>query len=156
MTRFLAAIALIVLSSAVSHAEEVFVTIERVVGNQIAIVKSPVGRGPGMAGRGPRGAAAAAQPTILVVPPAAKITSAMRERRTNEFRVGVELPGGLRHKVFQNIQGGLQARLVGEGVKISEINVITDQTDINQSGTSETGGQTVIAVQPKRPPMKRP
>jgi len=154
--RYFAPIALIALSSATVRSEEVFVTIQRVVGNQIAVVNSPVGRRPGMAGRGPRGAAAAAQPTILVVPPDAKITSAMRERRTNEFRVGVELPGGLRHKVFQDIQGGLQTRLVGEGLKISEINVITDQTDINQSGTSETGGRTVIAVRPKRPPMKRP
>lgn len=151
MNRFLAPIALIALTSATVKAEEVFVTIQRVVGNQIAVVKSPAARGPRAAA-----AAAAAQPTILVVSPDVKITSALRERRTNEFRVGVELPGGLRHKVFQNIQEGLQARLVGEGVQISEINVITDQTDINQSGTSETGGRTVIAVQPKRPPMKRP
>lgn len=151
MTRYFAPLALIALSSATIRSEEVFVTIQKVVGNQIAVVKSPAGRGPRAAA-----ATAAAQPTILVVSPDVKITSAMRERRTNEFRVGVELPGGLRHKVFQNIQEGLQARLVGEGVKISEINVITDQTDINQSGTSETGGRTVIAVQPKRPPMKRP
>ena len=78
----------------------------------------------------------------------------MRERRTFEFRVGAELAGGLRNRVFQNIRQPLSARIVTKGIRITEVNVITAQTDINQSNTDSTG-RTVIAIRPKRPPMKR-
>ena len=77
----------------------------------------------------------------------------MRERRTFEFRVGIELAGGMRHPVFARMQKPLSARIVFEGNRITELNVITDDTDINQRSTSSTG-QTVIAVKPKRPPSK--
>lgn len=113
--------------------------------------------GPGQQrfGGGRRGGAAAAQATIVTVPPEVKITSAMRERRTFEFRVGAELAGGLKHRVFQEMRAPLSARMVTEGNRITEINVIIPETDINQSGTTSSG-ETVIAVRPKRPPLKRP
>jgi hypothetical protein len=48
----------------------------------------------------------------------------------------------------------LSARIVSEGNQITEINVIIPETDINQS-TATSSGETIIAVRPKRPPMKR-
>ncbi|QDU30796.1 hypothetical protein ETAA8_59450 [Anatilimnocola aggregata] len=131
-----------------SWAEETFMTIQQVRGNQIAVVKDAVGGGR----RG--GAAAASQPTVLTVPADAKITTAMRERRTFEFRVGGELAGGLQHGIFREMKGPLSARIVTEGNRITEINVITPQIDINQSQT-DASGQTVIAIRPKRPPLKK-
>jgi hypothetical protein len=111
---------------------------------------------PGQQGFGtrPRGGAAAGQPTIVTIPAATKITSAMRERRTFEFRAGAELAGGLKHRVFQEMKTPLSARIVSEGNQITEINVIISETDINQS-TTTSGGEAIIAVRPKRPPMKR-
>ena len=106
-------------------------------------------------GKGRRAGGAAVQPTMATVPAAAKITSAMRERRTFEFRVGAELAGGLKHRVFQEMQAPLSARIVTEGNRITEINVIIPETDINQSNTTASG-EAVIAVRPKRPPTKRP
>jgi hypothetical protein len=78
----------------------------------------------------------------------------MRERRTFEFRVGAELAGGLKHRVFQEMKAPLSARIVSEGNQIMEINVIIPETDINQS-TATSSGEVIIAVRPKRPPMKR-
>jgi hypothetical protein len=77
----------------------------------------------------------------------------MRERRTFEFRLGIELAGGMRHPVFTRMQNPLSARIVTQGNRITQLNVITDDTDVNQRNTSATG-QTVIAVKPKRPPSK--
>lgn len=142
-----------------SFAEETFVSIQQVRGNQIAVVKDDGGSGRrggrrlGMARRGRRGGVTAKQPVIVTVPPDAKITTAMRERRTFEFRVGGELAGGLRHRIFKDMKQPLSARIVTEGNLISEINVITLQIDINQSHT-DSSGRTVIAVRPKRPPAK--
>lgn len=153
--------------SGLARADEAFVTIQRVSGNQIAFVPDAGGAGRGMRGggaamapgqqglgKGRRGGGAAVQPTIVTIPAAVKITSAMRERRTSEFRVGAELAGGLKHRVFQEMQAPLSARIVTEGNRITEINVIILETDINQSNTTASG-EAVIAVRPKRPPMKK-
>lgn len=78
----------------------------------------------------------------------------MRERRTFEFRAGAELAGGLKNRIFQKMTKPLSARIVTMGDRITEVNVITDETDINQSNTNDSG-KTVIAIRPKRPPMKR-
>ncbi|MCM2374940.1 hypothetical protein [Aporhodopirellula aestuarii] len=151
-----------------AQAEETFVKIQRVSGNQIAVVKDDGGAGRGMRGgatengpsvqtrrgRGRSQGTATPQPTIISVNRDVKITSAMRERRTSEFRVGAELAGGLKHRVFQNMQSPLSARVATEGNRITEINVIVAETDINQSSTT-AGGQAVLAVRPKRPPTKR-
>jgi hypothetical protein len=111
------------------------------------------GQGGGM-GRGRRrGGANTAQTRTAIIPADAKITAAMRERRTFEFRVGIELAGGMRHPVFSQMQKPLSARFVTQGNRITELNVITDDTDVNQRNTSSSG-QTVIAVKPKRPPSK--
>ena len=154
--RSILCIALLLLPG-VSWAEETFLTIQQVRGNQIAVVKDAGGagrRGGGAAMAG-RGAGAAANLTaVLTVPADAKITTAMRERRTFEFRVGGELAGGLQHGIFREMKGPLPARIVMEGNRITEINVITPQIDINQSQT-DASGQTVIAIRPKRPPMKK-
>ena len=149
-------------------ADETFVTIQRVTGNQIVTTPDGAGGGRGMRGggaatassqgrfgRGRRGSAATEQATNVRVPAGTKITSAMRERRTFEFRVGAELAGGLKHRVFQEMQAPLSARIVTDGNRITEINVIIPETDINQSSTTASG-EAVIAVRPKRPPVKRP
>jgi hypothetical protein len=138
------------------YADETFVKIHRVSGNQIAIVPDLAnGEGGTMrGGRGRGGGAAATQPTILTLSPDTKITSAMRERRTFEFRVGAELAGGLKHRVFQEMKAPLSARIVSDGNRITEINVIISETDINQS-TTTASGEAIIAVRPKRPPTKR-
>jgi hypothetical protein len=153
------------------HADETFVKIQRVSGNQLSVVPDAANNGagamrgggrrgggavPGQQGfpGGRRGGAAAVQPMIVTVPSGAKITSAMRERRTFEFRVGAELAGGLQHRAFREMQIPLSARIVTVGDRITEINVIIPETDINQSGTTASG-ESVIAVRPKRPPTKR-
>lgn len=138
-------IALLLLPGA-SWAEETFITIQQVRGNQISVVKD--------AGGPARRGAGAKQTTVLTIPADAKITTAMRERRTFEFRVGGELAGGLQHEIFKEMKEPLSARIVVEGNRITEVNVITPQIDINQSQTNASG-QTVIAIRPKRPPMKK-
>lgn len=140
-------IALLLLPGA-NWAEETFMTIHQVRGNQIAVVKDAGG-----AGRRGEGAKAN-QATVLTVPVDAKITTAMRERRTFAFRVGGELAGGLQHGIFREMKGPLSARIVTEGNRITEINVVVPQSDINQSNTNASG-HTVIAVRPKRPPVKK-
>lgn len=154
-------------SVGLAQADETFVTIQRINGNQLTVIKSDSGSGRGVRGGAAAGKAvgpmrpgfgsgrpgAATQPTVITVPADAKITSAMRERRTFEFRVGAELAGGLKHRVFREMQEPLAARIVTDGNRVTEINVIIPETDINQSGT-DSSGQTVIAVRPKRPPMK--
>jgi hypothetical protein len=147
------------------RSEETFVTIHKVSGNKIAITRDAgQGRGGGrgmraggnaaggrFGGRGPR---TTAQTEVISLPEDVKITSAMRERRTFEFRVGVELPGGLKHQIFRDMKQPLSARIVTNGNRITELNVITPITDINQTNT-DLGGGTVIAVRPKRPPTKK-
>ena len=154
--RFWTAVVFLLALPTLLHADETFVKIHRVSGNQVAIVPDAANEGGGaMRGGGRRrGGAATTQPTILTVAPDAKITSAMRERRTFEFRVGAELAGGLKHRVFQEMQTPLSARIVSDGNQITEINVIISETDINQS-TTTSSGEAIIAVRPKRPPMKR-
>ena len=138
------------------HADETFVNIQRVSGNQVAVVPDAANDGGGaMRGGGRRrGGSATTQPTILTVSTATRITSAMRERRTFEFRVGAELAGGLKHRVFQEMKAPLSARIVSDGNQLTEINVIISETDINQS-TTTSSGEAIVAVRPKRPPMKR-
>lgn len=155
----------IVFSTEFVRAAESFVTIQRITGNQLTVIKTEGTEGRGMrgggtgapmrfgAGRGRPGATA--QPATITVSADTKITSAMRERRTFEFRVGAELAGGLKHRAFRDMQEPLAARIVTDGNRITEINVIIPETDINQSGT-DSQGQTVIAVRPKRPPLKKP
>jgi len=157
--RSIVLIALVLLLSGVGAAEETFVSIQQVRDNQIAVVKDAGGQGKrgdgaATAGRGRRGGAAASQVMVVTVPADAKITTAMRERRTSEFRVGGELAGGLKHGLFKEMKEPLPARIVTEGSRITEINVITPQVDINQS-QKDSSGQTVVAVRPKRPPMKK-
>lgn len=165
--RFWTTTALLLALPTLADADETFVSIQKVSGNQIAFVPDTGGAGRGMLGgraaaapgqqglgRGRRGGEAAVQPTIVIVPAGVKITSSMRERRTQEFRAGAELAGGLKHRVFQEMQAPLSARIVTEGNRITEINVIIPETDINQSNTTASG-EAVIAVRPKRPPMKK-
>jgi hypothetical protein len=166
------AIAIVLLTlPEIASAEENFVTIQKVSGNRMLVVKDDVGgggvRGKGTMGaakgkgnwpaRGPGardGSAASSKALTVTVPETAKITSAMRERRTFEFRVLGEIPGGLRSEVFQRMNEPLKARIVTENNRITEINVISGNNDINQSSISSSG-QPVIAVKPKRPPMKK-
>ncbi len=144
-------------SSLSATADEFFVTIYQVSGNQIAVVRSDAGGEGGdmRGGRGRRGGGTQQAETVVVtLPNDVKITTAMRERRTSEFRVGTEIAGGLKHSIFTEMQQPLQARIVSDGERITELNVITRETDINQTATS-VSGDAVIAVRPKRPPTKR-
>lgn len=113
------------------------------------------GRGLGRRRFGRGGASASsAKTTTITVPTDARITSAMRERRTFEFRALDEISGGLRNRIFTKMKNPMQARIVTKNNRITEINVITGGTDINQTATNSTG-QSVLAVRPKRPPMKK-
>jgi hypothetical protein len=168
VSRACAIVVLLLTLPEIASAEEAFVTIQKVSGNRMLVVKDDVGGGGGR-GKGGMGAAkgkgngpargpgqrdAFSNALTVTVPATAKITSAMRERRTFEFRVLGEIPGGLRSEVFQRIDEPLKARIVTEDNRITEINVISGNTDINQSSISSSG-QPVIAVKPKRPPMKK-
>ena len=183
MQRFAIALMILFAAPATVRSEERFVTIHQVAGNRIAFVESPSGnmrargmqdgalqgrdmeqaqgmrggrmRGGAARAGGPRGRAAGTttQSITVIIPADAKITAAMRERRTNEFRIGIELAGGMRHPVFTKMQKPLAARIVTQGNRISELNVITEDTDPNQRNASSSG-QTVIAIKPKRPPSK--
>lgn len=156
-------IAVFFTSTSFVRAEETFVTIQKVSGSRLTIVKNEAGgRGRGRSMRGGfggrfrgRGRAGFSQSQTLTIPAGAKITSAMRERRTLEFRVGTELAGGLKHAVFRNMKQPLSARIVHKQNRITEVNVITNATDINHKNTDQTSGQSVIAVRPKRPPLKK-
>ncbi|QDT37718.1 hypothetical protein [Stratiformator vulcanicus] len=151
--------------AAVANAEETFVTIHKVSGNRIVVSKedqSAGRRGGGRfqgnsddasRGRRGRGAAQSAPQAVVTIAADVKITGAMRERRTSDFMVLAELPGGLRNSVFRNMKQPLSARVITEGKRILEINVLTPVTDINQS-LVDADGEAVIAVRPKRPPMK--
>lgn len=156
--RPIAYMALMILVSKVGSADDTFVSIQQVRGNQILIVKDAGGQGrrggAQMAAKGFRAAGTANQAVTLTVPAEAKITTAMRERRTFEFRVGGELAGGLKHKIFAEMKEPIPARIVTNGKQITEINVITPEIDINQTHT-DASGQTVIAIRPKRPPAKK-
>jgi len=63
----------------------------------------------------------------------------MRERRTQEFRVGVELSSGLRNPIFQKMQQPLSARLLFTRNQVTEINVISAGVDINKAVSSSDG-----------------
>lgn len=164
------AVALLLLAMpTLASGEETFVTIQKVSGDQMLVTIDASGagggRGRGMRaggalpagrgrGRGSRVGTTTQNAIAVTVPASAKITSAMRERRTFEFRVLAELPGGLRHRTFGHMQNPLQARVVTSSGVITEVNVVTGVTDINQT-SSVRAGQIVVAVRPKRPPMKR-
>ena len=155
--------------TAILQADESFISIHAVSGNRIQISPASGGRGmrgggqpnqdantnqtgpPGRRGRGRM--QGGVQLTSVVIPATTKVTNAMRERRTFEFRVMGEIAGGLRNPIFRQMKQPLQARIVTRNKVITEINVVTGETDINQTATSN--GQSVIAVKPKRPPMKR-
>ena len=140
-----------------ANAEETFVTIHRVNGNYLLVSVDEAANSEGgmQRRRGSRGGGrgAATQTVTVAVPPTAKVTTAIRERRTFEFRALGELAGGLRHDIFRKMNGPLPARIVTSNRVVTEVNVITPQADINQSATTATG-KSVIAVRPKRPPIK--
>ncbi len=81
----------------------------------------------------------------LPVSPTVLITTATSARRTGDLLVGIELPGGLSNQHFDAIdKNGLKARVVIDGVDITEINVLVSEED----------AEAPIAVKPKRPPLK--
>lgn len=140
-----------------AKAEETFVTIHRVNGNYLLVsvdesANAEVGMQRRRRSRG-GGRGVAPQMVTVAVPQTAKITTAIKERRTFEFRALGELAGGLRHDIFRKMNGPLPARIVTDNQVVTEVNVITPQADINQSATT-AAGQSVIAVRPKRPPTK--
>lgn len=153
-------VALTLFAADVAEAAETFVTITQVSGQKIIVTETARGRGArrgrggrGGFGRGGRGARSTEK--AVIVPTTAKITAASRERRTGKFRVGVELSGGFRNKVFRELGNGIQARIVTEGRRITQINVFTNQPDINQALVDPEDGTKIIAVRPKRPPQKK-
>lgn len=153
-----ASLLMVLALTSTTNAEETFVTIHRVSGNRLLVSVDQAGRSPsGMQGRrGLRRGSRTATPQMIAVavPVTAKITTAMKERRTFEFRALGELAGGLRNDIFLKMTQPLPARIVTANRIIIEVNVITPQADINQTATT-AAGVSVIAVRPKRPPMKK-
>ncbi|MEM7781972.1 MAG: hypothetical protein AAF623_01240 [Planctomycetota bacterium] len=75
-----------------------------------------------------------------------RVTYALQERRTNEFRVGADINGRLKNDIFKKIPAqGLTARIISDGTRLIEVNMIQE----NDTSTDD------IAVKPKRPPRAR-
>ena len=126
-----------------------FVSIQKAEGSTITVVQDAQqgrggrrgggGAGGQNPGRGRRGGAVAQPKMEYQVAQNVKVTGAMRERRTQELLVGVELSGGLRNPIFQKMQQPLSARLLFTRNQATEINVITPGGDINQTVSSSDG-----------------
>ncbi len=125
-------------------------TITAIDGDQITFIKpdttapqTSMGGGKGK-GKG-RSRGSSGETMRLPVSDSVLITTATSARRTGDLLVGIELAGGLENERFQDIgRFGLKARIVIEGVDITEINVMVSQDEADAP----------IAVKPKRPPMK--
>lgn len=128
-----------------SHdAGDAFVIITGVNGNAVSFTDDGGGGGRGRGFGGGRGGRSASE-TTLEVAPNARITTATVAPRTREFRVGIELGGGIENDLFNDLDGGRKARIVTDGDRITEINVIVEDTTMAEP----------IAVRPKRPPSKQ-
>lgn len=143
-----------------SQTQEKYVRITAVSGNQITVSETAGGGGGGRntqgssSGRGRRGrgrmqggSAQTNQKTAtLTIGADVRITMALQERRTNEFKVGADINGRLRNELFRRIPaGGLSARLVAQGNRLVAVNVI----QANDTSLED------IAVKPKRPPRRK-
>ena len=139
-----------------TQTEETFVLIHEVSGQRMSISQAtqPSGSSRSRGRRGRRGGESTT-PVSIAVSRTTLVTSAMREQRTLEFRVGMELPKGLRHSVFRRIAQPLEARIVSRDDRVVEINVITLATDINHANRDLATGDFIVAVKPKRPPRQR-
>lgn len=84
--------------------------------------------------------------SVLTVDRKVRLTFAIQERRTNEFRVGADINGRLKNDIFRRIStNGLSARVVIQGSRLMEVNII----QANDTSNDE------IAVKPKRPPRRK-
>ena len=92
--------------------------------------------------RGPRGRGG----TAVTLPVAAdvRVTTAHSTRRTGDFHVGPPVGGGLRNSQVRKLQPGTRARVVTDGKRVIELNIVLDTED----------GTTVVAVPPKPAPKK--
>ena len=126
-------------------------SITAIDGNRITYLKpsenASMSRGKGKGKSKGRFHGTASGPTeTKVLSEKALITTATTTRRTGDLIVGIELGGGIRNKVFEQIdERGVAVRLVVKDDRIVEINVLTSEDD----------SEAPIAVKPKRPPMKK-
>lgn len=124
-------------------------TITAIEGDHVTFVKPASGESTskmgGGKGKGRFRSNSSGTSMTLPVSPTVLVTTATSARRTGDLLVGIELPGGLSNQQFDAIdRNGLRARIVIDGVDITEINVLVADDD----------AEAPIAVKPKRPTSK--
>ncbi|MEM7012638.1 MAG: hypothetical protein AAF585_14270 [Verrucomicrobiota bacterium] len=120
-------------------------TILEVNGREITLLKpdegeSSIGGGKGKGKKG-RFRSGSGDTITMTVLPNAVITSATSARRTGDMMVGLDLPGGLSNRVFDD---EVKARIIVDGGDVKEINVFVSRDE----------EEVPVAIKPKRPPMK--
>ena len=125
-------------------------TITAIDGDQVTFLKpetsgsSSMGGGKGK-GKGRSRGSNSGDEMTLPASDAVLVTTATPARRTGDLLIGIELAGGLQNEHFRDLgRFGVKARVVIEGVDVTEINVLVSQEE----------NDAPIAVKPKRPPMK--
>ena len=115
-------------------ADEFYATVQKIENGKVTFAKKEVGKG---TKGGKKGG------TMTTVPTASDIyvTTATYVRRTADFRIGIPLGGGLKNSAIKTLQPGSLARIVTDGDRIVEMNVVIDDSD----------GTTIVAIPPKRP-----
>lgn len=116
LRKVVAASLVLVLSVGFIFAEEIAVSITKVEGNKVSYYKTE--------GKGRETKRVGVEITLHVAKNA-KIVTMKRNPETKKFEAGDQLEGGLKHKMFSNIDSekGRRATIVTEGNKITEIRV---------------------------------
>ena len=117
-------------------ADEFFATVQKIEDGKVTFAKKEVGKGAKGKG-GKKGGSMTTMPAKSDI----YVTTATYVRRTADFRIGIPLGGGLKNSAMKSLQPGALARIVTEGDRIVEMNVVLDDSD----------GTTIVAVPPKRP-----
>ena len=111
LRKVIAASLVLVLSAGVVFADEIRAIITKVEGGKITFAE--------MKGKGQRG-----DEQTLPVAKDVKIVKGKFNKETKSVDAGDELPGGLKHKMFNEIpEKGVRALVVTEGKKITEIRI---------------------------------
>ena len=137
----LALVAVLVSSGA---ADESIVTIQKIENGTITFVKRDTEAGAKGKGKGKGGAKGGAGTVTLPVASDVQVTTAHHTRRTGAFHVGAPVGGGLKNSSVRKLEPGAMARVVTDGKKVIELNIVFNDDD----------GTTVVAVPPKPAPKK--
>lgn len=133
-------------SAAADPSDGFVTTITEVNNGEITFLKpdasgtSTMGGGKGKGKKG-RSRSSSGDTVTMPVLPTVVITSATSARRTGDMLVGLDLPGGLSNRIFDD---AVEARIVLDGVDVKEINVFVSRDE----------EEVPVAIKPKRPPMK--